>query len=471
MSCARPSHKLFGVTHDPVTGEPKVVEPRTTKLSIGLPKGKALHVYIDAEGRWVIQSGFGRDISRDRLDSKEAAQRKYRELYKSAPERKYPERLPYFTFTKVAPTGDMEPDWDVISDHGPMPTEIDVVFLRDDPFAAAYQMWTAAEKKCFGDGKCALRVLPMAETDDEKRLADEARAQGEKYFPVAKCWLGGCKYSKQSGDRPSPCRPMGRLVFQLYRSPRLGGSVTFGTSGYRSINQLFSTIEIIKQATGGYISGIKLKMVLRPYRVLHNGKLATQYAVSLEYRASDAVSLKRNSRQDAVQYQMAGAEPIRQLEAGSTPTSSPEIPDLPAAAIDAEFVSDPGMDGMIPSDEALLDPLDEQDPADGAPLDEEPLPPDLDPALFTGPTGELAHAWPEEAPAEPSSTPAAPRATAHDLNRFRHLCHQRGVSDELVAEYLGRMGFETLEEVTAAAFPDMFRWADSWRGAGQRSLL
>ena len=170
----RPSNKLYGVTHDPVTGEPKVVEPRTTKLGIGLPKGKALHAYIDADGRWVIQSGFGREVKRDRLDSKEAAQRKYRELYRSAPERKYPERLPYFTFSRLSPSGEMEPDWDVISDHGPMPTEIDIIFLVDEPFEAAYQMWTAAEKKCWGDGKVAMRVNSMASTPAEKKAAAEA---------------------------------------------------------------------------------------------------------------------------------------------------------------------------------------------------------------------------------------------------------------------------------------------------------
>lgn len=471
----RPSNKLYGVTHDPVTGEPKVVEPRTTKLGIGLPKGKALHAYIDTEGLWVIQVGFGSASKRERVATQREAQKKYRELYKSAPDRKYPERIPYFTFSRLSPSGEMEPDWDVIADHGPMPTEIDIIFLVDEPFEAAYQMWTAAEKKCWGDGKVAMRVNSMASTPAEKKMAAEAQARGEKYFPLESCWLAGCPYSKSSGDRPSACRPMGWLRFQLVKSPRLGGSATFSTSGYRSINQLFSTIEIFKRVTGrgdperGYVAGIPLKMVLRPYRIQHNGKSATQYAVSLEFRAASALALKQNIARDGMQFRLAGGDPVLQLEAAENPqetvVSSP-------AAIAAEFYPAADQDdGTVAEHLEDLEPPDDQEPVDGAPLDEEPLPHGLDPALFTGPTGELAHAWPEEAPAEPPSTPAAPRATAHDLNRFRHLCHQRGVGDELVAEYLGRMGFETLEEVTAAAFPDMLRWADSWRGAGQRSLL
>lgn len=347
----RPSNRLYGVTHDPTTGEPRVVEPRTTKVGIGLSKGKALHAYIDAEDQWVVMLGSGKDAVRKRFQDKRSAQLYYRTSARSAPERKYPERLPYFTFSRLAANGDMEPDWDVIADHGPMPTEIDIIFLRDDPFTAAYQLWGASEKKCQGDGKVALRVLSMAKTPAENQAAAAAEKRGEKYFPVDTCWLSGCPYSKPSDTRPSPCRPMGHMVFQLIKSPRLGGSATFNTSGYKSISQLFSSIEIFKRATGsgnaesGFVAGIPLKLVLRPYRVLHAGKPATQYAVSLEFRAASALALKRDLIEEAVKFRLAGAEPLRQLEAGTMPLAAPEIPDLPAAAIAAEFDIEPAETG------------------------------------------------------------------------------------------------------------------------------
>jgi hypothetical protein len=80
----------------------------------------------------------------------------------------------------------LEPDFGAIEAHGPTPTEIDVVFLDDNPFAGAYQMWSATELLCTGDGVTARRVFKLAANDAEKALAEQIREQSkgrEKYFP------------------------------------------------------------------------------------------------------------------------------------------------------------------------------------------------------------------------------------------------------------------------------------------------
>ena len=440
----KPSKNLYGVTHSP-DGAPRIIEPKTVKVGIGLAKGKAVHAYIDLEGKWVIFSGYGQNITRERFDSKAKAQMRYRELKKDAPDRKYPEKLPYFTFLHVAANGDFEPDWDAIEAHGPVPTEIDIIFIHEEPFAASYQFWTATERKCEGDGKVALRTLSMAATDAEKVLAAAAERVGENKFPVGLCWLAGCQYSKPSGDRPAQCRPMGRLLFQLLNSPRLGGTAVFNTAGYRSISQIFSSIEILKSTTRGFVTGIPLKMVLSPYRIAHAGKLVTQYAVRLEFRAKSALELKQSLADHAFQYQIAGSEPLKLLEGISireavTPIQDPE--ELPAAMI-SEFEPEPAAeDQTIPPD---------PEPGDDAEL---------------GPVGALENAWEEsEAPQEPVF-PKSPRASSPDLKKFYDLCRTRGMTDEIIINKAGTFGFEKIEEITETCLPGLMLWAENYKAQG-----
>ena len=137
-------------------------------------------VYIDMDGKWVIKTGSGSGTSRERFETKEQAQKRYRELKSTAPERKYPERLPYFTFSRQSISGEYEPDFDVIEAHGSLPTEIEIAFIWDNPFKKRYQLWTAVEKKCEGDGIDALRINSMAVTAEEKALAAQAERKGEK---------------------------------------------------------------------------------------------------------------------------------------------------------------------------------------------------------------------------------------------------------------------------------------------------
>lgn len=440
MISTRPeTGKMYGLTHTP-DGKPIVREPRTIKVGIGLLKGKEIHVYMDLSRKWVVQ--VGKEVKR--FDSKLEARKHYRASKPNAPERRYPSRLPYFTFSHMGPDGYFEPDWEIIEAHGPIPTELDVVFVRDDPFQYSYQLWTATEKKCDGDGINAMRIISMANSAAERKLAEQAAQEGERAFPIVNgCWTRGCPYAQPQGDKPSPCRPHGRLRFQLLNSPVLGGTAEFLTSGFRSIQQIFSCLEIFRSVSGGgnpdvgYVAGIPLKMVLRPYRTSHNGKATTQYGVSLELRADSAVGLKRKLIQAGQEFRSIAPE--SKAIAAAIEAQAPELPDA-AAAMAAEFdvvelPEDEFPEAPQGDDQAEIDPADD-------PLAPEPQDPLLAPKL----------------------------ASTRDRQSFYDLCRSRGMSDAVIKEQLGHNGFETIEEITESALAGLMQWAGSW-SPNQKSLL
>lgn len=308
---------LYGLTHT-LEGVPIVREVRSVKVGIGLPKGRAMHVWIEEDGQWCIQAGE----RLTKFGSREEAKAFYDGTKASAPERKYPARLAYFTFTNVSADGLFEPDFEAIEHHGPKPREIDIVFLREDPFNASYQMWTAAELKCEGDGRDARRVVTMGTVEPEYReVAAEAMRNGEKYFEIQSgCRLFNCPYAQGDGNKPPLCKPHGRLTFQLVHSPRLGSTAYFDTTGFRSVSQIFSSLQIFLEMSGrgdpeqGHVAGIPFKMVLRPYKVTFNGRPGTQYGVALEFRAKDALAVKGELIGHAEAYQSSGLLPASSSE-------------------------------------------------------------------------------------------------------------------------------------------------------------
>ena len=328
---------MFGLTHD-TDGNAIIREARILKVGIGLPKGKAINVWIHNDNKWRVRIGYKPDDSKTMsFESAKQAEEFYRANLAKAPTCPYPRKIGFFTFTRpvIDDGGEIfEPDWQAIEAHGPMPTEIDIVFLDDQPFSGAYQMWSTAELKCRGDGINARRVLAMAATDEEKALAQEAKQNGEKYFPIIeKCWTCGCPYSRESAEgKPSPCKPGGDLRLQLARNIRVGGTAYFHTSGYRSIGNIFSSLERIKTLTGGRLSGIPLKMVLRPYKTKHDGQAATQYGVSLEFRAEDVEALRKNLIEQAWKFRSVAEAPVRRLIESVEPALEEDDEEVPISA-------------------------------------------------------------------------------------------------------------------------------------------
>jgi hypothetical protein len=360
---------MYGLLHAP---DGSVIERqvRVTKVSFGVPKGPDVHVAIKVDQqnkalRWIVEVGKYNGKKRIGEDArgfttKDEAKAFYRDIRKAAPQREYPRKLPYFTFLRMGIDGDYQHDFEAIEHHGPLPTELDVIFLSNEPFESSYQWWTAAELKCEGDGLDARRKLSEAKTPAEQQLAEAARANGERFFPIlGGCYTMGCPYPRM--DKPQ-CKPHGRLHFQLQHSPRIGGTCTYDTTGFRSISQLYSCIQQIKAMTGrgrpelGMIAGIPLKLVMRPYKTSHNGVPSVQFAVSLEFRAPTAMEVVRSLNTHSAEFQSVAkiAPAARQLSAAATeqPTVvDPEVVDEPeqqpfdderqeATAMDAEFYGD-----------------------------------------------------------------------------------------------------------------------------------
>ncbi|MBV9084437.1 MAG: hypothetical protein JOZ62_17315 [Acidobacteriaceae bacterium] len=349
---------LFGITHDR-DGSAIVREPRILKVGIGMPRGRGLNVWIHNDKRWYFRMAVkGSDGKvkfeiphRQGLATRTEAEKFYKDNFSKAAEVNYPRKLGFFTFTRPILADDgtevFAPDWEAIEAHGPTPTEIDIVFLDDNPFSGAYQMWSTSELRCKGDGINALRVLSMAATAQDQRLVEQAKEAGERYFPIIEgCWTHDCPFSKEANGRPSPCKPGGDLKFQLARNIRVGGSAYFHTSGYRSISHIFSSLERIKTLTGGRLAGIPLKMVLRPYKTKHNGQSATQYGVSLEFRAEDIAAVRQNLIDQAFKFRAGIEAPARRLiEApvavvGGADEEDDEVPAISAQAMVDEFYAD-----------------------------------------------------------------------------------------------------------------------------------
>jgi hypothetical protein len=357
--------KLYGLLHDPA-GNEILRQVRTMKVAFGLPKGGDVHVWIGAQDKWYVQGGNARRSGRlaaEAFEKRTDAQLRYvalrkdfDDLVKKAKDPKdvvksYPQKIPYFTFLRLGMGGDYVHDFDAIEQHGPIPSEIDIVFLTDQPFDYSYGWYTEARLNCRGDGMVGRRHIEAAvKLNGDKAAADAAAARGERYFEVRQCFVSGCPMAEKK-----MCKPHGRLFFQLVNQPRFGGTVTYDTTGFRSVSQLYSCIRELKAVTGhgdpdrGYIAGIPLKLVMRPYKVTHDGKQGVQYGVSLEYRAANAVELRRMLVQQGQEFRTAiapeGRERLRIAAPadGAIPADAP-IEDADAPYMDAEFCPDDGPD-------------------------------------------------------------------------------------------------------------------------------
>lgn len=345
---------LYGVTHSAETGEPISRLARILKIGIGRPKGPAIHAYINADKKWVIEwftfpkggkPGRGEKVFNARAEA-EAFYHTERGKVEVAP---YPTRLGYFTFLRIGPDGEFIHDFAAIQANGPKPTEIPIVFIDNEPLKQKFEMWTAAELKCHGDGRDAQRRCSMAQTDEEKSLAKAALKEGSQFFPIISgCATYGCPYA--SGDKPA-CKPHSRLELQLRGSIALGGTCVYDSTGYRSAKQLFSSLQVIRKVTGrgdeenGVLVGLPLILKLLPYKVSHAGKPSTQHAVSIQMRAVDSMKLLQAMQATADQYRaMMGGKlidapaetPIDRLQEKVAET-------LEAKVMEAEFYpSEPG---------------------------------------------------------------------------------------------------------------------------------
>lgn len=309
---------MVGLLHNE-DGEPIIRAPRTLKVGIGIPKGRAIRVLIHRSRKWMVVIGAfaGQKLKETphTFDTRQEAEAFYHAHKDEAPIVAYPRKLPYFTFSRpvVAPDGGAgyEPDFDAIEAAGPEPTDIRIVFMTAAPFEGAYRLWTQTELKCSGDGIDAMRAVSM---EPDNPAAIQARNAGLKVFPIeGGCWTRGCPYAKNE------CKVTSSLSFHVADSVRIGGTAFFQTTGYRSTTDLFSSLHeietIVRMTTGRGIIGIPLRLKLRPYITKHEGKAATQYAVRIEMDSIEIGKLQARLQSQTIDTAMQIAAPVVETEA------------------------------------------------------------------------------------------------------------------------------------------------------------
>lgn len=372
---------IVGLTHSP-TGKPLVRLVKTLKVGIGYPKGKAIHVFIrpnKPNDLWVVEIGTGKEVSRQSFQNRKDAEVYYREQWKTAPERGMPGKFGYFTFQRVGIDGSYTPDWDAIEMHGPMPTEIGIVFLDNTPLHQQMEWWTTAELKCSGDGRNAMRRLSEAKSPAERQAATEASGKGEQFFPIANgCWAYGCQYAR--GEKPV-CKPHTRLNFQLVNAPALGSTCSFDSTGFRSATQLFSSIHQILTITGrgnadeGVVAGIPLTLKLLPYKTSHNGRSSKQFGVTVHLKASDALELMRKVIAAGAEFKQIAGAPLRLSAPERESTAEEYLTEAAeAASMEAEYY--PAESDDAPAEEWEF-PEGTEEAAEGQPAQPKPEQPQV----------------------------------------------------------------------------------------------
>jgi hypothetical protein len=204
-------------------------------------------------------------------------------------DRNHPTKLDHFVFLRKKKSANRvgwEADPELTEHYGDECRELHIMLIDDDienVFPTSYALWTATERKCWGDGASATR-----------RTVEKPGGE-----PWTTCG-SGCP-ELLSGQ----CKPGGDLRFVLADFPRLGSVCRIHTCSYRSIRQIHSALQEIQTFTGGRLAGITAKLTVRPEedtyfdRKEKRKKTSSFWALSLEVEGDDMRKLIANLTENA----------------------------------------------------------------------------------------------------------------------------------------------------------------------------
>ncbi len=210
--------------------------------------------------------------------------------------RNYPKKLDHFRFQTKDPSGDWIVDdrLDLAlkqkqqgegAEEGTPVRSFNIQFVSDDIeqiFATSYAWWGSSERKCFGDGLQAERVLSEIK---DKKLLDEYK--DKRSAPWTPCGDDGCpELAKKL------CKPHGQLRFMIPEQRVVGAVAVFNTTSYESIRRIFSGLTGIANITRGRLAGLKLRLVLKPGQTRYRddkgtAKTSNAFFAHVEFRATD----------------------------------------------------------------------------------------------------------------------------------------------------------------------------------------
>lgn len=260
--------------------------------------------------------------------------------------RKAPIKLDHFVLLRKEQTGTgnrAEIQWvedeELTAHFGENPRELGIVLIDDDIeniFPSEYAWWTKSEKVCWGDGETATRRT--------KEVPDGEEWPGKHQAPGCG---PGC-----SDLEAGKCKPSADLYFWLADFPALGRVCRIHTSSYRSIRQIHSALNQIRNITGGRLTGIHAKLCVRPEKASYQDpkdgnkrKSTTIWALSLELDAENIARMIERMTETARLFdstrKLLGGQVIEYHIEEPEPQKAPEI--------QAEFLPDNG--NAEPSDE------------------------------------------------------------------------------------------------------------------------
>lgn len=256
----------------------------------------------------------------------------------------FPKRLDHFYFAAKSGRGEWTQDGPLTTmlqdkygkrdDKGSVAPvrEFDIVLLSDDietVFRTELAWWTKSERKCSGNGREGSRRFTALTAAQQKGVTTD-------WTPWKPCGDGCPEY--ESGT----CKPSGNLYFMLADRPVVGVATFFHTSGFEGVKRMVSSLAAISSLTGGRLKGIRLKMVLRPYKARYmegtTVKTSVQYAANVEFRQEDYGTLVPRLIEQALSYETSLA---KALPTGKIVEVEPLEEGEEAATVGTEFYPTP----------------------------------------------------------------------------------------------------------------------------------
>lgn len=186
---------------------------------------------------------------------------------------------------------------DTYAGGGPL-KECDIILLSEDPEEIFRTQLALREQKranalmCKGDGKSASRRWSMFTEKEQleyRKAYDIAGPIDPKTFVDLDYCGDVCPYRQNR-----TCKPSGDLYFMFPERVQHGSVATLHTSGHESVKRIVSSLHAIKneiEPYGGSLKMLRVKIVLRAYRVTYQDKdgqkTGSQLAYNLEFREQD----------------------------------------------------------------------------------------------------------------------------------------------------------------------------------------
>ena len=264
-----------------------------------------------------------------------------------------PEKHDYFTITTMnrSADGDLVPDTATMEqlkgqfgDPDGKLRQIPIYVLSndiDDILQVAYLWYGGKSVAARSDG---LKVTWFYDRTNGRRLAAPIEEDWKPEFLELKNSKGQNLFKKHS-------------VFNCVmgaQEARFGGVYKFRTTSVITSQQLYQSLVLLSQHTGGILTGLPLMLVVRPVQVSPEGKTTTVYVVHVEMRGQDILAIQDRALRIA-QHQLANRQTIISVQSQYRALLAPPGTESDAEAADIAEEFQPETADDLPPPPALDD--------------------------------------------------------------------------------------------------------------------